>query len=558
MKLHPGLRIALDRFDFNETDIAKALADGELSSPQRYKNSWYFRLRISGTGYAYRPQLSEYVFRPVEVYVSPDMLDRCNGLPVIMLHPEKMTLDTEDLHRRIIGTIVLPYIGNADGRDGDSKEVWGVARIMDMHAAELMRKRQLSTSPGIELAPDQMDKVKLDDGRHLLNEGEPELLDHVAICVEGVWDKLDGPSGVDVADLRAGHAGENGEKSMAEEAKEMEREEEKDGKKADSKRDDMKRDDNAEHKGAGEHAEPDEELKDMFRQLNDSISAMHKRMDAMEMRHDKKRDDEASAEKEESQAEELEELAEEEREEAKDKKDGERDDKKGKKADSKRDDKRTDAKRDDKRADMKRDDKRADMKRDDEDEAEHKAEEIEKEEGAPDEEKKVDSRRMDSLERDNDTLRRELRALQRKVADRPAAEEQRLAASQARADSVYGKFGDRAPAPMMGETETAYDVRLARGLQKHSKAWKDEDLTLLARTSATAFENAVAGIYNDALSASATIVSHDGGVLMPFTETSPTGHRVTTYRGDNSVWMQPFSVDYGVGRLRQPQSRALV
>ncbi|HEY6925157.1 MAG TPA: NUDIX hydrolase, partial [Steroidobacteraceae bacterium] len=48
--LHPGLPIALQRFEMNELDIAKAIQAGQLSSPQRYRNLMLVALRITGTG----------------------------------------------------------------------------------------------------------------------------------------------------------------------------------------------------------------------------------------------------------------------------------------------------------------------------------------------------------------------------------------------------------------------------------------------------------------------------------------------------------------------------
>ena len=38
--LHPGCRIALERLAMNELDVARAIADGRLASPQRYENVW--------------------------------------------------------------------------------------------------------------------------------------------------------------------------------------------------------------------------------------------------------------------------------------------------------------------------------------------------------------------------------------------------------------------------------------------------------------------------------------------------------------------------------------
>ena len=343
MRLHPGLDTALRRFDFDETQLARAMAAGELPSPQRFANSWYFRIRLSGTGLSYRPQLNEYVERLPEHYLAPDKPDlpsfaaRCNGLPVIWAHPPKMKLDTEEYAKRTVGTVVLPYVGDEDGEDEDSDEVWGVARILDEDAARQMREKKLSTSPAVELPPGNGGrKVPTGDGKHLLVENRPRMVDHVAIVPEGVWDKMGiAGRGVDDGNLRAdgagSTAGETGVEDMAEEKTKEEMEKEK--MEADRRRDDRSRGDG--HKDDGRHRDdadeqhqahteaPDEDLggikamiADGFKKLHDRMDAQDKRMDAMD--DDKRRADAESAAKEKEQQETLERLAKEEGEEAED------------------------------------------------------------------------------------------------------------------------------------------------------------------------------------------------------------------------------------------------
>lgn len=72
-------------------------------------------------------------------------------------------------------------------------EVWGMARIYDTDAAANLSTRQLSTSPTVTGGDDVLINV---DGEPLLLEGNPVLLDHLAICEQGVWDKLGEPTGV--------------------------------------------------------------------------------------------------------------------------------------------------------------------------------------------------------------------------------------------------------------------------------------------------------------------------------------------------------------------------
>lgn len=186
--LHPGVRLALDRLQMNELDIARAIADGRLSSPQQYENLWLFALRITGTGASYRPEYNEHVWRDPGIYLNPEFLARCNGMLVIWEHPPGDQLNQKEFRRRIIGSIMLPYLMD--------DEVWGIAKLYDQDAVQIMLDNQLSTSPAVSFPPGVNREKKLDGDRTLLIEGVPKLVDHLAVCELGVWDKYGDPTGV--------------------------------------------------------------------------------------------------------------------------------------------------------------------------------------------------------------------------------------------------------------------------------------------------------------------------------------------------------------------------
>jgi 8-oxo-dGTP pyrophosphatase MutT (NUDIX family) len=197
--LHPGCRIAIDRLTMDEMGVAQAIANGLLTSPQRYDNVWLFAIRITGTGVAFRHKHDEFVWRDPALYLTEEFRQRCNGLPVIMEHPKKGFLNSKEFTDRIIGTVMLPYLNGED--------VWGIAKIYDDEAATMMREEQLSTSPCVVFRdPTVNNKVELEDGSKLLIEGKPSLLDHVAVCYNGVWDKGLGPTGVQNDELVAADA----------------------------------------------------------------------------------------------------------------------------------------------------------------------------------------------------------------------------------------------------------------------------------------------------------------------------------------------------------------
>lgn len=197
--LHPGVRVALERLSWDELGVARAMAAGRLASPQRYENVWLFAIRITGTGVSYRHARKEFVWRDPSIYINDEFLARCNGLSVIWEHPEKSLLNDKEFDDRIIGSVMLPYL-RADKPD----EVWGIAKVYDEEAAREMRENQMSTSPAVNFAdPTENDRIRLEDGKVMLIEGKPSLLDHIAICPAGVWDKGGDPTGVESVEALA-------------------------------------------------------------------------------------------------------------------------------------------------------------------------------------------------------------------------------------------------------------------------------------------------------------------------------------------------------------------
>ena len=257
--LHPGVAVALGLIGATELDVARLIRDGDLTSPQRFHNMSLYAMRITGTGAAYRTRDEEFVWRDPSIYLNDEFLARCNGLPVTFEHPDKRLLNSDEFADRVVGTILLPYINGQD--------VWGIAKIYDDETVAIMEKQQLSTSPGVLVTGDA---VNLDDGSKLLIEGKPSLIDHLAICVQGVWDKAGAPSGVLSENIGDQNMAENEMKSDADQAEE---------KKADGM---------------------------TLQSIADSISALASRMDSYEA---KKADDDEAEEKKADEDEKAEEPA---------------------------------------------------------------------------------------------------------------------------------------------------------------------------------------------------------------------------------------------------------
>ena len=489
--LHPGAAAVVRRLGMNELDLARAIASGELQSPQRHENVWLFAIRITGTGVAYRPSLKEFVWRDSELYLNRDFLERCNGLPVIWQHPKHSVLNSKEYADRVIGSIMLPYVKGS--------EVWGIAKIYDETAAKAMDEHQLSTSPAVVFRdPLTNDKVRLEDGRTLLIEGEPSLLDHVAICDVGVWDKAGAPTGVlneTLADERADSMTEKVEGAAAETAK-------------------------ADASDAGI----------LLDKLLTKLDAISSRMDAWEEREKSrsdaaKRSDEFPPKKDEEGGEKAASKADESGEE---KKEGEK--KEGAKADAepgKVEDKSKDLIEKEKRSAGETKEVAADKRKDSEGEHAEK----------PGEELKMDSAVIRDLRAQLERQARQLAEMQVMTRPIPEADLAAFADAQARADSAYQAFGKRAPSRLAGETLNRYRARLAREMQKYSAKWKGTDLAKALDSGA--FDAIEADIYADSIAASSRAEDLGYGQLREIIKTDPTtGRREVTFVGPNTYIAQ--------------------
>lgn len=501
MIVHPGVAVALRRLTMNELDVARAIATGDLTSPQQYQNLWLFAIRITGTGLAYRTSWGEYVWRDVSIYLNDDFLARCNGLPVIWEHPPKDILDSDEFEKRVVGSVFLPYIQGED--------VWAIAKIHDDAAAEAMRTTQLSTSPAVVMK--EGTRMMLESGKALLIEDHPTLLDHIAICENGVWDKKGPPTGVRSDDIEESNA-------------------------------------------VADRVAADSD--DKLDQILKMVGGFSTRMDSVEQKlADRAR---ADAEKEEKDRDERE-RADEDKRAA----DGEEDDmfhdrinseaetmfnalvKEGKtteevardSANRRRSDKqkwRADWKKS--AADKAAADKAAADEEDDDDEKKKKAADAAAADKAAADKAAADKAASDQVTADAARRADSDRALEDRILARvnkpePTEERGAKADAQALADPVYRELAidGGAPPPMTGETSLAYRRRLLKGVQKHSNDWKDEELGAVPASTLSIAERR---IYADASAAARNPTDLPDGDLRQIVHINPiTGQRTFEFRG---------------------------
>lgn len=467
--LHPGCRVTLARLMMDELGVARAMSEGELTSPQRYENMWLFDLRITGTGTAYRRKLDEFVYRRPENYLTPEFLARCNGLAVILMHPDKAMLNHQEFEDRVIGAILLPYI--------KGEEVWGVAKIYDQDAALMMSTKPLSTSPAVFFRDLSVNsKMHLEDGSTLLIEGKPSLLDHLAICEHGVWDKGEGPTGVRADDISQAHIRKDSNMTPEEKAK---ADAEAAAKKADEDKEKAKADADAGQKL--------DKLLAGIDALTAKCDSIGSRMDSFEAKDKERADAEEAEEKKKADAEE--------------------------KA-------RKDAMSPEQlAADKARKDNEDKEKKDNEEKEKAKAD-ADARAKADSEQREADRKRLDAVEK----------LMPKALSD---ADYTLMADCQARADSVFQAFGEHAPRPLQGEDINGYRRRLTTKLKVHSDRWKDIDVGAIADDNAfTKIEDMV---YADATHTASNPRDLQPGQIRPITRTDPiTGMRSTTFVGNGT------------------------
>jgi hypothetical protein len=172
----------------NELQVAERIADGTLPSPQQFGASWYWAIRISGVGAAWRESENEFCWREPTIWLTPEMCIRAASLPVLVDHPQTGVLNSPEFAARCVGVTVHGYVR------GD--ELWAIARILDSGANEILAAGAYEdTSPAATFAPGTGARIDI-DGKPLLIEPEPVLLDHVCLTAKGVWTR-DGPPGVE-------------------------------------------------------------------------------------------------------------------------------------------------------------------------------------------------------------------------------------------------------------------------------------------------------------------------------------------------------------------------
>jgi hypothetical protein len=498
MNLHPGIEIALKRDNMTELDVMKHMAMGELSSPQPFENMMLWKMRFTGTGFSERPQINEFVLRPKSEWFTPDALERISssGVPLIWEHPPDATLDSKEFGKRIIGTVGYAFI------EGDDIDV--ITRVYDGEANSALLENKLSTSPTVVFGNLDVNKsIPLEGKSELLVEGMPSYIDHLAVCELGVWDKGGPPEGVRSDSI--------GDTSMA-----------------DSKSDDGNL---------------------SLKHIADAIADMCKRMDAMESRA---KDDDDRRKKDDD-----------------DKKKKDDDDKKKKDDDDKKkDDDRHLAKHDDDDDKKKKDDDDDRRKKDDDDDDDKKKKD-DRGKGPPefindkkkaDDDDDDDKKKADAVAKELADTKARLAALEKKYPDiearlpkaRTDEDHYRMVTAQAKADSVYLKFGKRAPIPLDGETEIGYRRRIAQDLKQHGE-WKDAELAHFPE--GPAFDKIESKVYADAIFTAEHPADLPEGQLREVKNTDETGRTITSFHSRDRTFIHDMGRDRRiVGRLGLPKA----
>jgi hypothetical protein len=118
---------------------------------------------------------------------------------------------------------------------------------------------------------------------------------------------------------------------------------------------------------------------------------------------------------------------------------------------------------------------------------------------------------------------------------RPMSDLNAFADAQAKADSVMRVHGSAAEPPMAGEDLIAYQIRMARKMQKHSPKWKGVDLGIIS-AARQAFENVLTEIRADAVHAGLNPTDLQLFEHRKFVKQTPGGHTITEFVGNGTIF----------------------
>ena len=150
-----------------------------------------------------------------------------------------------------------------------------------------------------------------------------------------------------------------------------------------------------------------------------------------------------------------------------------------------------------------------------------------------------DHRMADSVRTEMATLRAEIAALNRRApAMLSDMDRERFAVIQEQADPAFQAFGDRAPAPLDGETPTQYKRRLGAKLQSNSPKWATSRLSAVSDDAM--LDTILTEVYSDSIAA-----ARRGADVMPgqLREISRQvgGHIINEFVGEPVSWMSDFA-----------------
>ena len=150
-----------------------------------------------------------------------------------------------------------------------------------------------------------------------------------------------------------------------------------------------------------------------------------------------------------------------------------------------------------------------------------------------------DHRVADSVRTEMATLRAEIAALNRRApAMLSDMDRERFAVIQEQADPAFQAFGDRAPAPLDGETPTQYKRRLGAKLQSNSPKWATSRLSAVSDDAM--LDTILTEVYSDSIAAARRGADVMPGQLREITR-QVGGHIINEFVGEPVSWMSDFS-----------------
>jgi hypothetical protein len=163
---------------WTERDIILSIADGTLHGVTEYGGTWFAALKLSPVGVRWNPDGPYFEYRDKAVWLSPDMMARVIGLPLLAGMPDG-EIDSAEFTRRIVGMVAHAFAAD--------DALMSVCRICNDSALRAIQSGKFETRLTATFDSDDAAGIDINEGR-LICEPKPRYISHISLVPEGAFE----------------------------------------------------------------------------------------------------------------------------------------------------------------------------------------------------------------------------------------------------------------------------------------------------------------------------------------------------------------------------------